>query len=198
MGNTAAICLLFALVILLTGCGSKSESADGLPSDFDSLTAKERMEYLVNHKSPEEVARYICDAALENDGKAFIGPTEARAYAYEHYNDEQIGLFEQEIAKYMTELPIDERMRFTMIGGLEDMDAYSLEIGLTYVNDIRDKKKNISKIEEELYNLRVQCADHPEYYSEFMKGFKQALELYRQNVDQNIYLHFISYPDKIQ
>lgn len=184
-------------MMVMAGCGKK----DGLnfPSNFKSLSTEDKMEYLMAHMEPDSLARFICNSAMGKIYDSRIELQPARAYAYEHYDEDKVIVFEEEILRYEQSLPLHEKVKFAKLSAAEDPDIFSYELGLGYVGSIRENKKSIKEIDEELANLRKECQYDPDFYKRFMKGFKTALRLDRHHdLDDNIYVKFISYPDSIK
>lgn len=156
------------------------------------------MKFLMANMRPDSVALYICDAAMGKKYDTNIDLAEAKSYAYEHYNENQVLAFEQACSEYAESLPLNERVKFTKLENLEDVESYSYELGLSYIGNIREEKKDIKEVEDDLEKLMKECQDDKEFYKRFIKGFKTALEYDRHHdLDDKIYLKFISYPDSI-
>lgn len=189
-------CCLFLL--LIASCGSEEQSTK-MPSSYKSLTTEKKMEYLLKNNSPEEVGRIVCEAALGKSKDGLMDLQVARDYAYSHYNENQIIQFEQASAKYEESLPLNEKKRFATLSGTEDLSEVAYGLGLGYVATIRENHKKIPEIEQELKALRQECNNDRAFYKRFMKGFKFVLRADRhRDLDEKVYLHFISYPDSIQ
>ena len=194
----STVCL-FLLVLFLAFFSCSGGNSDKLPANFRTLSTADKMEYLMANMSPDSVARYVCDAAMGKVYNSRIELQEARAYAFEHYNEDEQVAFETEFALYEEALPLHEKVKFAKLAATEDPDVYSYELGLKYVGSIREEGKDATTINDELGKLRKECKTDPEFYKRFMKGFKLALEYDRgHDLDDNIYKQFISYPDFVQ
>ena len=199
------ICNLSRIVGVIIFCiatftisSCKKDVTSSFPGDFKSLPTDKKMEYLMANMRPDSVALYICDAAMGKKYDSRIELAEAKAYAYDHYNEEQILAFEQACSDYKEDLPLNEKVKFIKLEAAEDPDMYSYELGLKYIGKIREDKKDIKQVEEELDKLMKECQTDKDFYKRFMKGFKTALDYDRHHdLDDKIYLKFISYPDSI-
>lgn len=188
-----------ALSVLVTAaCGSRN-GADGDWSEFNSKSIEGKMKYLTSEMSPEEVAIFVCDASIGKKGNARVSLPEARDYLYSHYTQEQIEEFEIACGNYVFDLPLHEKVRYAKADATENIDAYAYELGLGYVGAIRENKKDVSSVKEELKLLQAECKTDRDFYRRFMKGFKLALENDRhRDLDEKIYLNFITYPDTLK
>lgn len=190
------VALLALLLFLPVACGGNK---DRFPDNFKSLSTEDKMEYLMANMSPDSVARYVCDAAMGKVYNSRIELQQARAYAYEHYNEDEQVAFEAECALYEEALPLHEKVRFAKLAATEDPDVYAYELGLSYIGSIRENHKTAAQIDDELKKLIKECQYDPDFYKRFMKGFKTALQLDRHHdLDDRIYTQFISYPDSIK
>lgn len=192
--------LLAVFVMTALGFSACSGGNKGsFPENFKSLSTEDKMEYLMANLPPDSVANYICDAAMGKLHNARIELNPAMAYAYEHYNEEDQVVFQMALAQYQEELPLHERVRITKLLGVEDLDQYSYDLGLSYVGTIRVEGKDIKQINDELERLQKECASDPDFYKRFMIGFKTALRHDRHHdLDDKIYTQFISYPDNLK
>lgn len=197
LSRTAGMMLLGVSALIVSGC-SRSGS-DNLPGNFKSMPTDRQMDVLMEEMTPDSVASYICNAAMGKKYDTRVELAKAKAYAYEHYNEEQILQFDEVIARYKEALPLHEKVRFAKLEGSEDLDMYSYELGLAYVGMIREEKKDVQQVSDELGKLMKECQLDKDFYKKFMKGFKTALKYDRHHdLDDKIYLKFISYPDSIR
>lgn len=197
LSRTAGVMLLCVSALIVSGC--RRSGSDNLPDNFKSLPTDQQMDILMKDMTPDSVASYICDAAMGKKYDTRIELAKAKAYAYEHYNEAEIVQFDEVIAQYKESLPLHEKVRFTKLEGSDDLDMYGYELGLAYVGTIREEKKDINQISDELNKLMKECQLDKDFYKKFMKGFKTALNYDRHHdLDDNIYLKFISYPDSIR
>ena len=190
--------LLFAAGFLSSCSGKGKHRFD---DNFNSLTVEQKMDALMEKGiEPDSLAVIICDAAMGKDDEFQIDLTQARAYVYEKYNEDQLVAFENQCLNYEFRLPLHEKVKFERLAGLTDPSLIGYELGLSYVGDIRENKKTEKEVAEELALLKEECQrNDKETYKRFMKGFKTALKLDRhRDLDDKIYLKFISYPDSIK
>lgn len=190
---------LFVLIACLASISCKKSDSVSLPGNFKNLPSEDQMQYLMANMPPDSLANFLCDAALGKKYDVRIELPVVRAYAYEHYSEDEIVAFESAISNYEKSLPLYEKVRFAKMAIAEDPDMYTYELGLAYVGTIRDEKKDIQQVSEELDKFRKECKIDKDFYKRFMKGFKTALIYDRHHdLDDKIYQKFISYPDTIQ
>lgn len=188
---------VFMLGMLLSACSRNDGSR--LPDNFKTLSTDDQMEYLMDRMPPDSVARFICNAAMGKVYNARLELQPALSYAYEKYGEDDLVEFQIALAQYQDNLPLHERVRLTKLLGIEDLDQFGYNLGLSYVGLIRVEQKDIPQISDELAKLQKECKADPDFYKRFMKGFKTALEYDRHHdLDDRIYLKFISYPDSIK
>lgn len=192
----ATLFLGAAFLVLMSAC-SRGDGAN-LPDNFKNLSTEDQMDYLMANVAADSVARFVCNAAM---GKVHNAPMElqpAVSYAYEKYNEDDLVKFQMALQQFQDESPLNERVRLTKLLGVEDLDQYGYNLGLSYVGSIRVEQKDVAQIDKELELLRKECKTDPDFYKRFMKGFKTALEYDRHHdLDDKIYVKFISYPDSI-
>lgn len=191
--------LFFAFALLLALGACSDGNGNKLPENFKTLATDDQMAYLMANLPADSVARFICNTALGKVYNARIELQPALSYAYENYGEDDQIAFQMALVQFQEELPLQERVRLTKLLGMEDLDQYSYDLGLSYVGTIRVEQKDIKQVADELAKLQKECKSDPDFYKRFMKGFKTALEYDRHHdLDDNIYLKFISYPDSIQ
>lgn len=191
--------LLLSALIVLTGASCSNNKDAKLPDNFKTLSTDDQMAYLMTVIPADSVARFICDAAMGKLYNARIELQPALSYAYEKYGEDDLVKFQMALEQYQDQLPLHEKVRINKLLGVEDFDQYSYDLGLSYVGAIRVEQKTVAQINEELEKLKKECKADPDFYKRFMKGFKTALEYDRHHdLDDKIYLKFISYPDSIQ
>lgn len=184
-----------AAVALMAGCSGKGGDAGSFPADFNSLSDGERVAYVMDNASPDSVARFICLAALGKVPGAKIDTlATASLYAYEHYSDSTLTIFSDEFDRFSSSLPLPDRMRIMALSGLIDPQGLGYELGLHYVDQIRERKMNTAEVKAEIEALRKACADDPKTFSRFLTGFKTVLRLDRgKDLDAEVYEAFINY-----
>lgn len=189
--------LISIFSVLLASCG-KDKEQKMLDETFNSMSESQKMEYLMKEKKPDSVALIISDIAMGNIKGASINLNEAYLFAIEHYDEDDQIKFLEEMKKYESQLPLDKKMKYVKLSGMEDMDQYGYEMGLSYVGAIREDKKDSKQIKQELDEFKKASASDPEFFKRFVKGFKLALEEDRgRDLDDKIYLEFINYQDSI-
>lgn len=187
--------LLLAIFLIACSKGDKSN----LPENFKSLSTDDKMAFLMDHMTPDSLARFLCNSAMGKVYNSRIELQPAMAYAYEHYNEDDQVAFALACEEYQQSLPLHEKVKFAKLAATEDPDIMSYELGLAYVGDIRENHKDVAQVTEEIDKLTKECRSDPDFYKRFMKGFKTALRLDRhRDLDDKIYLKFISYPDSIK
>lgn len=169
-----------------------------LPDNFKTLSTVDQMEYLMGNMEADSVARFICNAAMGKVYNVRLELQPALAYAYEKYDEDNLVKFQVALEQFQDSIPLDQQVKLTKLLGIEDLDQYAYNLGLSYVGTIREEQKTKEQIKQELSALRKECASDPEFYTRFMKGFKTALTLDRhRDLDDKIYQEFINYPDNI-
>lgn len=187
-----------AISLLLLGAGCSKKSAVNIPDNFKTLSTDDQMAFLMSQVTPDSVAKFICNAAMGKVYNVRMELQPALLYAYDKYNEDDLVKFELALEQFQDGLPLHEKVRITKLLGIQDPDQYSYDLGLSYVGMIRVERKNIKEISEELAKLQKECQTDPDFYKRFMKGFKTALNYDRHHdLDDNIYLKFISYPDSL-
>lgn len=190
--------LAVLMSVLIASCSGNGDSTN-LPANFKSLSDNDKMEYLMENLPPDSVARYIANASMGKIYNSRIELQPSMMYAYEHYSEDDLVLFQEALNDYEDSLPLHEKVRFSKLSGIDDPDIFSYELGLAYVGYIRENGLDTQGVAEELRKLRTECAADPDFYKRFMKGFKTALEYDRHHdLDDKIYKEFITYPDSIQ
>lgn len=188
---------LVAALLVLGACGKKDNGLR-VPENFDTMTNEQKMQVLMEEKKPDSLALYICKLAMGEVPGASIQLDQAQLYAVEHFPEEDLIPFMEEMKKYEYSLPLYKKVKFVKMAGMEDPDLYSYELGLSYVGTIRDDKKDRDRVKQELDDFKKACKTDREFYKRFMKGFKLALEEDRhRDLDDKIYIEFINYQDSI-
>lgn len=196
--NRSFVGFVFAFVLLLAISCSRNDGTK-IPDNFKNLSTEDQMEYLMANLPPDSVARFICNAAMGKVYNARVELQPAMAYAYEKYDEDDLVKFQMAMEQYEDELPLHQKVRITKLLGIEDFDQYGYDLGLSYVGTIRVEQKDIKQISEELAGLQKECKADPDFYARFMKGFKTALQYDRHHdLDDKIYIKFISYPDSLK
>ena len=184
-----------ALATAVAACGGKGSDGSSFPEGFNTLSDAQRVAYVMEKASPDSVARFICLAALGKVPGAKIDTlATASLYAYEHYSDSTLTIFSDEFDRFSSSLPLPDRMRIIAQAGLIDPQGLGYELGLHYVDQIREQKMTPAQVKEEVEALRKACADDPKTFTRFLTGFKTVLKLDRgKDLDAEIYDTFINY-----
>ncbi|MDE7160241.1 MAG: polysaccharide deacetylase family protein [Muribaculaceae bacterium] len=180
---------------VMTACGGKGGEAGAFPKNFNSLSDEQRVAYVMENASPDSVARFICLAALGKVPGARIDTlATASLYAYEHYSDSTLTIFSDEFDRFSSSLPLPDRMRIIAQSGLVDPQGLGYELGLHYVDRIRESRMTPAQVKEEIEALRKACKDDPKTFTRFLTGFKTVLKLDRgKDLDAAVYDTFINY-----
>lgn len=183
-------------MFLLAGavaCGSNGkEASGGFPENFASLPDSAKVAYVMKSSSPDSVARFICNAALGRIAEGSIDTlTLASAYAYEHYTDSALLLFSREFDEYSANLPLPEKMRIYYMAGTYDANRMGYELGLEYVNHIRESRMSVDDVKREIAAFKDACSEDSATYKRFMKGFQTVLKIdHGKDLPEEIYQNF--------
>lgn len=185
-----------ALVVLMVGCSHKTETErQTFPTDFNSRDDASKVAYMMKTVSPDSVARFICDGALGKiQGVSIDTIAIAVAYAYENYNDSSLMYFSREFDDYSSNLELPDKMRIYLMAGLSDPKRLGYELGLEYVDHIREERMKVADVLKEIEAFKLACADDSITYVRFLKGFKTVLKLdHGKDLPEEIYNAFIDY-----
>lgn len=171
----AALGGVVALTLALGGgCGSGKGKDGQLPEDFNSGPDSKRVAYMMEHASPDSVARFICLAALGKVSGARIDTlATASLYAYSNYSDSTLNVFSDEYERFIETRPLPDKMRLYAMAGTVDPQGLGLELGLRYADQIRANEMTPEEVEAELAEFRKAAGE--ETYGRFLKGFKVVL-----------------------
>lgn len=178
----------------LCACGQgEKTSEEGLPPGFAAMDDAAKVACMMERVSPDSVARFICDASLrKREGESIDTLAIAVAYAYEHYNDSSLLLFSREFDDYSSNLPLTDKMRVYLMAGQSDSQRLGYELGLEYVDHIRESRMSVADIRREIDAFRVACADDSATYRRFVRGFKTVLRLdHGKDLPEEVYDAFI-------
>ncbi len=194
-GFLSLICLSLIL-IAASACSMKSDNGVvGFPSDFNALDDVSKVAYVMKNSSPDSVARFICQASLGNLPEAKIDTFAiAAAYAYEEYNqnDSLLRIYSSEIDRYPESLSLPDKMKIYFMSGKSDPTRMGYQLGLEYVNHIRENNMTVAQINEELKEFKNACAEDSITYRRFMKGFHIVLKLdHGKDLPEEIYNTFV-------
>ena len=179
----AAVCAAVAVTVagVLCGCGKgKGEAEVGFPENFSALPDTAQVAYVIGHATPDSVARFICGASLGKVTGAKISSLGiATNYAYEHFSGEDAESFSVAYDSFVAELPLPEKMRIYALAGVEDPQGLGLQLGLEYMQSIRDRNMTPAEVDKEIEAFRKACGSDEDLYNRFITGFRTVL-----NVDE--------------
>lgn len=184
------------LSLSLIGCkGGKNNGDDGFPENFNQLPDTAKVSYVMKIATPDSVARFICRAALGQIKDAKIESIGiATNYAYENYTGDNLDAFGTAYDGYVANLPLNEKMKIYALAGTEDPQGLGLQLGLEYLQSIRENNLSPDEVEKELQAFKTACVNDPKTYERFLKGFKTVLEADKNNdMPKGIYERFINY-----
>lgn len=190
------VVLLLCSAMLIPACGNGKKNGQGVfPEGFNNKTDREKVVYMMENASPDSVARFICLAALGKiPGVKIDTVAMATLYAYENYTDTTLARFSSEYDQFVNGLNLADRMRFYKMAGEIDPQGLGYDLGLHYVDQIREKKMNAKDVKTEIEAFRKACADDPETFTRFLVGFKTVLNVDKgKDLSQEIYDTFINY-----
>lgn len=187
--------LIMMLCCFIVSSCSGSKSRENFPSDFEKYSDTQKVEYMMKQTTPDSVARFICNAAIDRiPGVTIDSLGAATLYAYEKYHGKDLDTFQIEFDRFSISLPLAPRMKLMFKAGMEDPIQLGYQLGLEYVSQIRTQHKKVSDIEAEIKEFRKACGSDIETYNRFIKGFKIALEAdHGKDLSEDVYRHFINY-----
>lgn len=194
--RTVLFSLSIVLSITLLSCrGGKTNKADAFPENFNQLTDTAKVSYVMKNATPDSVARFICRASLGQIKYAKIESIGiATNYAYEKYAGDNLDLFGNTYDSYIANLPLADKMRIYALAGTEDPQGLGLQLGLEYLQSIRENNLKPEDVEKELQAFKKACENDPETYQRFLVGFKTVLKADKNNdMPAGIYDRFINY-----
>lgn len=167
-----------ALLSATASCGGSKSDETALPENFNTIGDNGRVAYMMRTVTPDSLARFMCDASLGRLDWARIDSLAAASlYVYENYHDEEAaGRFSEEFERYSASLPLEDKMRLYIMSGKSDANSLGYDLGLEYVNYIREHNITAAQAEKEINAFRAKCADDPDTYRRFVKGFRVVLE----------------------
>lgn len=116
-------------LVALSSCGGSGNGSDrNFPGNFMSIGDAYRVAYVMEHTTPDSVARFICDAALGKVKGAKIDTlATATLHAYENYRDSNLVVFSETFDNYSNSLPLPEKMKILSMAGLNDPQGLGYE-----------------------------------------------------------------------
>ncbi len=187
-----AVC---ACVIICSCKGGRKDAGTGFPTDFNSLPDTARVAFVMKNTTPDSVARFICLGALGRLKDAKIDNLGiATSYAYEKYTGKDLDSFGAEYDSFVASLPLADKMRMYAMAGVEDPQGLGLQLGLEYMQSIREKNLTVEDVEKELKAFKTACGNDSDTYKRFLIGFRTVLEADRgKDMPKVIYDKFINY-----
>lgn len=152
-----------------------------------------QVRYVMDHSTPDSTARFICLAALGKVPGARIDTLPiATLYAYENYRDSALAVFSDEYDRFSMTLPLADKMKILALAGSVDPQALGYELGLHYADQIREKNMTAAEVRRELAEFKKACADDPDTYERFLKGFGIVLKIDNgRDIPEEIYKEYI-------
>lgn len=183
--------LLMALVVS-SACTGSDNNNGRFPDGFADMADIVQVKYVMDNASPDSTARFICLAALGKVNGARIDTLPmATLYAYEHYKDSALNIFSDEYDRFSSSLPLPEKMKILAMAGTVDPQGLGYDLGLHYVDQIREKNMSVAQVEAELKEFEKCCESDPETFTRFMKGFQVVLKLDQgKDLNPEIYKRF--------
>lgn len=182
----------FAALLLSAACTGNHSNSDGFPDGFADMADVVQVKYIMDNSTPDSTARFICLAALGKVPGARIDSLPiASLYAYEHYKDSALNIFSDEFDRFSGSLPLPDKMKILSMAGTIDPQGLGYDLGLHYVDQIREKNMTVEQVETELKEFEKCCQSDPDTYTRFMKGFRVVLKLDRgKDLNPEIYKRF--------
>ena len=198
----STITRIFIFVMLLTftmtAC-KKSETEVKLPADFQNYTVDEKMEYVMTKETPDSVARFVINASLGRIPGVELDLNAANLYALDNYQPKDAEIYSGEYTVMVQKLPLREKMKYYYMEGFQDSIQVGYHLGLEYLTYIRENKKNVKNMKEEVKKFKEILQQDTATYRRFLVGLKIALENDRGvDLDEDIYNEFINYDDTAQ
>lgn len=190
---------LFGISLIIFGlcsCNGGGKNIDDLASEVGHLPDSRKVAYMMEHVSPDSVARFICEASLGHiEGIRIDTLANATLYAYENYRSESdIQTFSSEMDDYVSHLSLEDRMKIMTMLGEVDAQALGYQLGLEYVDHIRIDSMKPADVKREIEAFRLACASDTMMYHRFITGFKVALNIDKgKDLPEDIYNQFKSY-----
>lgn len=198
MRKLPLVFVTLSFVIAAFSCKKTGDKSDSdWQSAIDSLGDSRKVAYVMDHATPDSVARFICDAALDKAGGCKIDTLAvAAAYAYEHYSDSALMAFSSEFDDYVANRPLPDKMRLYYMAGRTDAHRLGYVLGLEYVSEIREQHKTVDEIRAEIAELKTACGEDSATYVRFVKGFRTVLKAdHGSDLPEDVYKAFVDMPE---
>ena len=183
------ICGLFA-------CKGKGNEGENIAAAVGHLSDSRKVAYMMEHATPDSVARFICEASLGHiEGVRIDTLANATLYAYENYKSESdMQTFSSEMDDYVSHLSLEDRMKIMTMLGEVDAQALGYQLGLEYVDHIRLDGMKPAEVKREIEAFKQACASDTMMYHRFITGFRVALNIDKgKDLPEDIYNQFKSY-----
>lgn len=184
------------LLLLLAACSKKGNGdAIEIPANFNAIGDTARVAFMIRNVEPDSVARFICYGALGRSEQGRIDSLGiATSYAYEKYTGQDLVLFADQYENFVASLQLPDKMKMYAMAGVEDPQKLGLQLGLEYMQQIRDKNLSVEDVEKELAAFKKACGDDEETYRRFIVGFHTVLKADNgHDMPRAIYEKFINY-----
>lgn len=190
-----SVCGLIVVSAFIGGCGKGSGTQGNFPADFNRLSDAEKVAYVMQHATPDSVARFVCDASLGKvEGVKIDTFANATLYVYENYKSADQAAFASEYDRYIDAKSLADRMRLYALAGEHDPQGLGYALGLDYLRSIRDKNMTADQVEAELKEFKKACGADTDTYRRFIVGFHTVLELdHGKDLSEEIYRRFKNY-----
>lgn len=192
--KTAKLLASYLLIACAFASCSKEKSVqrEGFPPDFNTYTDAAKVDYVMKHAGPDSVARFVIDATLGRLGNIRIDSLAlAATHAYSNYNDSALVVYSTVFDEYSSTLPLPDKMKIYVAAGKSVPQQLGYQLGLEYVSQIRENRKTVGRVKEEMEEFKKACADDTVTYSRFIKGFQTALKVdHGQDLPEEIYKTF--------
>lgn len=177
--KTCSLIIALLAGIALLGCKGNKHQQDGeFPDNFNSLPDTARVAYVMKQASPDSVARFICRASLGQLKNCHIDNLGiATNYAYEKYSGSDADSFGAEYDNFVASLPLADKMRMYAMAGIEDPQGLGLQLGLEYLQSIREKNMTLKDVDNEIKAFETACGSDSALFDRFMVGFRTVLEV---------------------
>lgn len=165
-------------ISLLQSCGGNNAGDGSYPSNFTLMSDGEKVAWMMHKCTPDSVARFIINSALELNGSVRIDTFQnAVLYAYETYRNDSLTFFAEEFDNYSSSLPLDKKMQIYNLAAKTDPMGLGYQLGLEYVEHLRENIMNLSAVDAEIEAFRKACASDTDTYRRFLKGLSTALSV---------------------
>lgn len=178
----------------MMSCGGKKDGEGKYPENFGTIGDAGRVAYVMRLAEPDSVARFIIYGALGRNDARIDTLATATNYAYEKLTGDALDRFSAEYDSVVESLPLGEKMKVYMLGGMEDPQGLGFKLGLEYLGSIRDGSKSADEVEREIREFKTACGSDTATYRRFIIGFRTVLQVDSgKDVSAEIYRRFVNY-----